>query len=174
MLSKKTKITPKKDLNGTYIYVKNNFTYYPLYDIHKNSYIKRYRMWTKYRDECIKNGRKYVSCKDYAKILRKIGEKIEIHLLEDPNGVNLGSFTLKQSFKKSKNFAPKIILKSNSKSGSGTLKYGYWDFRPTESYIKKLYKRLKDNKMSEYDYDVYDFKLLNVSLEKKLDIFNDF
>lgn len=173
MLSKKNNFKTKKELDGSFIRIKNNFTYYPLYDIHKNSFIKRYQLWTKYRDECIKNNRKYVSCKDYAKILKKMGERVQNCILEDPNGVNFGPFTLKQSFKKSKNFESKVLMKSK-KNPSGTLKLGSWDFRPIDSHSEKIYKRLKDNKISEYDYTVNDFKILNISLEKQLDIFNDF
>jgi hypothetical protein len=166
-------ITPKKDLEKGSVHVKNRFTYYPLYDTEKNSYIKRYRLWAKYRDKCIKDGRKYVSCKDYAKILKKIGDRIEDTLLEDPNGVNFGHFTLKQSFKKTGTLTPKIDLVNNSKK-SGGLKYNSWAFRVTDSYTDRLNKLIKDKKINEFDYNILEFKKIRRDFEKKLDIFNDF
>jgi len=166
-------VTPKKDLKKDHLKIKNRFTYYALYDTKKNSYIKRYRLWCKYRDKCIADGRKYVSCKDYAKIIRKIGDRIENVLIEDPNGVNFGHFILKQSFKKKTDLKPSVSLISNSKI-SGGLNYGCWKFRVSEPYYDKLSQLLKDKKISEFDYNVLDFKRLNKALEKQLDIFNDF
>ena len=35
----------KKDLPNNKMSIKNRYTYYPLYDVDKNSYIRRYRLW---------------------------------------------------------------------------------------------------------------------------------
>ena len=170
-------ITPKKDLKGGSKHLKNKYTYYPLYDINKNSYIKRYRLWCKYRDKCIEKGKRYVSCKDYAKILNAVGRKVKKTIMEDPNGVNFRSFVLKQAFKKStinkQTLVPFIHLVKKNKRIE-IMSFNSWEFVPVESYSKELDDKIKNRIINEFNYEVVYRKFVNDSFGKQMDIFNDF
>lgn len=162
-------IEKKIDLPNGNMSIRNRFTYYPLYDVDKNSYIRRYRLWVKYRDKCIKEGRPFVSCKDYGKILNSMGEKIKEVLMTDPDGVSFKSFSLKTVIRE--RYKPSIEIKSKLKKKI-TFSIKDWKIMPSRLVSDKLRKLYKNNKLHSFVKRKQMRKSRTIA--DKLDIFDDF
>lgn len=165
-----SKIYKKSEIPKGHMEIRNRFTYFPLYDVERNSFIRRYRLWAAYRDKCIADGKKYVSCSDYAKIINKIGQNIEDVLLTDPDGVRFRMFKLKMiftgGFKGVESLYPAFVVRKTQKK-KDAYSSKHWSIKPNYQLLKRAEK--VENKM--------DFRRMfsrEGSLAKKLDIFDDF
>ena len=162
-------IIKKIDLPKGNMSIKNRYTYYPLYDVDKNSYIRRYRMWVKYRDKCITENKQFVSCKEYGKIINKIGERIQDNLLIDPDGVVFKHFILRIEIFNRKYIILNIIKKTGK---NGLTNFNRWGVNINRLFKEKIYVLLKTNKLIDFKVNR---KIYNINkIKKGLDIFDDF
>lgn len=158
----------KKDLPNNKMSIKNRYTYYPLYDVDKNSYIRRYRLWLKYKEKCIKEGRPFVDVKQYGKILYAISNEIKNQLTIDQDGVIFKSFKIRVAIDYKKR--PMLQIKSRSKKKNilSMKDWGIFPSRPFRDRLKSLYKNNK----------LIDFVKLKSrhyrTIADKLDIFDEF
>jgi len=159
---------PKKKDIGTNISIRNRFTYYPLYNVGKNSYIRRYQLWMKYRDKCIKNGVDFVDVKQYGKILNAISQEISRELSKDPDGVIFKNFKIKALL--SYRNIPVLEIKSKLKKKT-TFSIKNWGLLPNRILKDKLKKLYKTNQLVNFGKKkCYHFK----TIADKLDIFDEF
>lgn len=159
---------PKKiDLEGKSISIRSRYTFFPLYDVEKNSYIRRYRLWAKYRDKCIEENRAYVDCKQYSKILMAMATEIRKQLLIDPDGVSFTHFKLKVLIKRRREAV--LILKHLSKK-KGNFKPKNWSIRTNRTLKEQIEKAYKENKLSSFSRFAWERR----NIATKFDIFDDF
>jgi hypothetical protein len=161
-------IHKKKDLPGNKMSIRNRFTYYPLYDVDKNSYIRRYRLWLKYKGKCIKENRPFVDVKQYGKILYAISNEIKHQLSIDQDGVVFKAFKVRVATDYKKR--PMLQVKNRQKK-KGILSMKDWGIFPARTFKDKLKALYKQNKL-------IDFAKLKSrhyrTIADKLDIFDEF
>lgn len=167
-------IKKKKDI-ATHVKFKNRFVHYPLYDTANNSYIHRYKMWAKYRDKCKTKGVKYIDCKNFAKVIRLIGKKIEETIMTDPEGVVFKHFKIRQEFYRvlgKKNYLEPVMKYYTRSKKKNSLTLKSWKILPSDSYNLRLNNALKEGKIKDYDFNKSTFeKRLKLT---DLDLFDDF
>lgn len=164
--SKYLEIQKKKDLPNNKMSIRNRFTYYPLYDVDKNSYIRRYRMWMKYREKCIDNNRPYVNVKQYGKILYKMSDQIKNILMTDPDGVLFSTFKLKIVIERN---VPTITVISRIKQKKGIFFANNWKLLTNRLFKDLIIKNYKKNKLVNFQKNKRPSKTKQI-----LDLFNDF
>jgi hypothetical protein len=166
--SKYLEIHRKIDIPCGAMSIRNRFTYYPLYDVDKNSYIRRYRLWLRYKEKCIKEGRPFVDVKQYGKILNAMSKEIKEQLILDQDGVVFKDFVLKIIISSKKNFILQIKGKLRKKGISSLNNWGILLNRLFKDRLRKLYKQ---NKM--IDFEKLKPKQVR-TIADKLDIFDEF
>ena len=139
--SKYLEIHKKKDIPCGAMSIRNRYTFYPLYDVDKNSYIRRYRLWLKYKGKCIKENRPFVDVKQYGKILYAISNEIKHQLSIDQDGVVFKAFKVRVATDYKKR--PMLQVKNRQKK-KGILSMKDWGIFPARTFKDKL-KALKSN-----------------------------
>lgn len=162
-------IPRKIDLNGQSISIRNRYTYFPLYDVDKNSYIRRYRLWVKYREKCKAEKRPFVDCKMYSKILAEINDSIQEELITNPDGVQFKNFSLQVVIQD--RFLPTLYLKSKIKK-KNTFNVKSWLIIAHKSLRTKINIKMKQKKL--LDFSKSKFILRRYSTATKFDLFDDF
>ena len=161
-------IEKKKDLPCGSMSIRNRFTYYPLYDVDKNSFIRRYQLWLKYKNKCKKEGRKFVNVKQYGQILNTFSKEICYYLSVDPDGVSFKDFKIK-TFINKRGF-PIVKMQSKLKK-KGSFKVNNWGIMPNRLLLEKLKKLYKTNKLVNFAKGrIKHFR----AIANNLDIFDDF
>lgn len=166
---RKSKVISKKDGR---MKLKYRFTDFITFDWEKKSYIKFYRLWTKYRDQ----SKDPVTFEEFKYIIRSMGEKVKNQLLHDPNGVRFYWFSLTQVLTRTGSNRleqPEIEVKSFS-TKKGALKLDYWGFKPCDTYSKILKSKIKNGDLKHFNLRYNRKKGFNYRLENMLDLFNDF
>ena len=69
--------------------------------------MRRYHLWMKYRDYCVKNNRKVIDVHTFSKIITKSLGKVKEYIVTDPDGVKVYKFKLKVALAR---FQPKITI----------------------------------------------------------------
>lgn len=153
-------------------HIKSKYVYYPFYDTENNSPINRYRLWTKYRDECVKNNFKYVSFKEYGKILHQLGDKIQNELLTNPDGVNFKGFKVKLNFYR-KDLMDLVILDFKPRyTKKDIINLKCWTLHRNEDLFKKSKKLKKEGVINDYTFSIRQKQSKHIL--KDLNFFNDF
>jgi len=169
-------IKKKKDIT-THVKFKNRFVHYPLYDTAKDSHIRKYQMWAKYRDFCNSKGFKVIEYKDFGKILRLIGNKIEDVIINEPEGVVFKHFKIRQEFfrsliNKKKNYLKPVLAYYPKSKKKNSLSLNSWRIFPSNGYRIRIEKALKEGKIRDYDY--YKSRQTKKIKLTDFDLFNDF
>jgi len=175
------KVISKKDREaqgGKHILLRNPYTHFPLYDTDKNSFIKRYRLWMKYRE----NSKKPLDVKFFGKVINTFMEKVRKKLIEDPDGIVFRKFKLKLDLvdqmrlkktsriahqKKKKSVYGKFliirIVPRHKRVVGSTMDIKRWFFLPNRTIIQRMqekgvsfddYKSIyaPKNRNSNFDY----------------------
>lgn len=160
--------------------IRNKYTYFPLYDTDKNSFMRRYHLWMKYRDYCVKNNRKVIDVHTFSKIITKSLGRVKEYLVTDPDGVKFYNFKLKVALAKiptkdnyffilDKSYIPVIKIESNYKKRK-QFSIKYWKFIPEYRLRVKIMNHFKENSDKMFDYEILSMYKNSVNL----DFFNDF
>ena len=166
--SKYLEIHKKKDIPCGAMSIRNRYTFYPLYDVDKNSYIRRYRLWLKYKQKAIEDGRPFVDVKQYGKILHAMSKEIKEQLILDEDGVMFKSFRLKIVIASTKNIIVQIRSRLKKR---GMLSINDWGVLPNRLYKDRLKKLYKQNKLVDFaKFKIRHFR----TIADKLDIFDEF
>ncbi len=161
----------KKDVGRASI--RNKYTYFPFYETETNSPINRYRMWVRYRDNCIKNGFKYVDFKTYGKVLHKIGKNFLEELTTNPVGIVFKAFKLRTEFFKDESLKKINVTFKSRYRKKEILSIKMWTIIQSETLRKELIKLEKEGIINNYTFT----KMGNSTLKRilnKLDFFDDF
>ena len=166
--SKYLEIHKKKDIPCGAMSIRNRYTFYPLYDVDKNSYIRRYRLWLKYKGKCIKENRPFVDVKQYGKILYAISNEIKHQLSIDQDGVVFKAFKVRVATDYKKR--PMLQVKNRQKK-KGILSMKDWGIFPARTFKDKLKALYKQNKL--IDFAKLKSRHYRI-IADKLDIFDEF
>ena len=139
------------------------YTYFPLYDNKKNSYIRRYRLWMRYRDFCKKNCRRYVDVKTFGKIIEATQILAAHYLIIDPDGVKFKKFRLRLELAKTRNansfflvhkqYLPIVTLKTTN-NVMKRLRINFWKLALSYDMKLKIIKYMNENPDKMFNYNV--------------------
>lgn len=141
--------------------IKNKYIYYPLYDTDRNSYMRRYRLWMRYREACKRDGRPYMDCTTFGKIIQEVNSRAIHYIVNDPAGVSFSKFNLTLEFKKIKRSNENIKYRKYLQNG---LLY------PMVKLTSKLKKR-KNFTISDYRFEASE-KIKQMVKDANLDAGN--
>ena len=161
----------KKDVGRASI--RNRYTYFPFYDVENNSPINRYRMWVRYREDCIKKDYKYFDFKTYGKILHKMGKNFLKVLTTDPDGIRFKPFKLRVEFFKDKTLNKMNVTYKPRSKKRNIMSFKMWTIIQSETLRKEILRLEKEGSINDYTFTRMGNSTLK-RLLKNADFFDDF
>lgn len=158
--------------------IKNEYIYYPFYDTKNNSFIKRYRLWVKYKKACASYNVEPIGLKEFKSVILKINSRIPDIILDDVDGINIFGLKLSLYFVKTHSVKTRDIVHSmlypiiKIRSAPKTKKIfraSDWILFADSSFLKKI-------KSKEITY-LNKFEIIGKHGKENInyyDMFNDF